>query len=54
MNYCKMGHIFTVIRKDRLCLDNGVHEIVHFRCKLCGKITFSELQEKELDWEGLR
>jgi len=54
MNYCKTGHIFEVARKDSLCLNDGVHEILHFKCKLCGRITYSELQEKESDWEGLQ
>jgi hypothetical protein len=54
VDYCKTGHIFEVARKDRLCLNDRVHEILHFKCKLCDKTTYSELQEKELDWEGLR
>jgi len=54
MDYCKQGHEFEVVQKDKLCLSGGVKEIMHFKCKLCGKFWYTDLQERELDWEGLR
>jgi len=45
---------WKVIRKDKICLDDKVMEIIHYKCKLCGKVVFSDTQEQEFDWEGLK
>ena len=42
------------MRKDKLCLEDRVMEIIHFQCRLCGKVVYSDLQERETDWDGLR
>ena len=45
---------WKVIRKDRLCLNDRVVEVVHFKCRLCGKVAYSDELDKENDWEGLK
>jgi len=51
---CFCGGEFKPTRKDTLCLENKVVQIIHFKCKLCGQFFYSDEKEKELDWEGLR
>ena len=51
MKVCELiGHQWKVVRKDKLCTDEGTMCILFFRCKICDA-TFSsdeaELEEKD-------
>jgi len=51
---CFCGGDFKVLHKHTLCLIDQPYQIIDFKCKLCGKIIYGDLQPKENDWKGLR
>ena len=51
---CNCNGEFKVIRRNTQCLDTGSSELLIFKCKLCGKIVYGDLEPKEPDWEGLK
>ena len=50
---CECSERYKVLRRSTQCLEDTAYEVVDFKCVLCGKLIYGELQRKELDWEGL-